>query len=290
MTSPPPVPEGSKAKITLTGTPATLLFTLRARLADLHTPAPILNDKWADYVAQQIDYDLDSITLPGPSQTILCARTARFDKWTRDFLATHKDEPVTILHLACGLDARAHRVEWGPSVRWIDLDLPDVVALRRKLIPEPKGDYTLLSGSALDNAVLSSIPADRPTAVIAEGLVFYLEVPQQEQLISQLCSHLPSGELLFDILSPGIVTMQKWRAGLSWWLSSGDWMARQGAGFVAGTADPEGLEKLYDGLKLREKVGWTGIMENPTMAHRFLQAVQWLPLPVLDGFCLRYTF
>jgi O-methyltransferase involved in polyketide biosynthesis len=53
-------------------------------------------------------------------------------------------QPVAVSHLACGLDAWAHRISWSNNtrgmVRWIDVDLPEVVDLRRKLLPELAGD------------------------------------------------------------------------------------------------------------------------------------------------------
>jgi O-methyltransferase involved in polyketide biosynthesis len=39
------------------------------------------------------------------------------------------------VHIGCGLDTRFDRVDNGQVV-WYDLDLPLVIGLRRKLIPE----------------------------------------------------------------------------------------------------------------------------------------------------------
>ncbi|KAK4098706.1 hypothetical protein N658DRAFT_398013, partial [Parathielavia hyrcaniae] len=68
-------------------------------------------------------------------------RARALDWWTADFLALHRarNQPVTVVHLACGLNARCFRVEHGPDVRWFDVDLDDVVALRKTLFlaPEP---------------------------------------------------------------------------------------------------------------------------------------------------------
>ncbi|KAH8904182.1 O-methyltransferase [Coniochaeta sp. PMI_546] len=274
------------------GTPATLLLSLTARVQDCRNPEPILNDKWAEYVAEQIDYDYSTIGVPATLRDTLSARGFYFDQWTREFLDSHQGEDVTVLYIACGLDARTHRVQWGPNVRWIDLDLPDVVELRRKLIPEPSGDYTLLAGSALDDSVLSSIPNDRPTAIIIEGLMFYLEETQVLDLIRRVCSHFPSGELMFDTMSPAVISMQKWRQGLNSRLGLGAWMDRQGTGFASGIGDPVALEKLHPGLKLRANVAWTEMerIKHPTVGHRILQLLAWLPIPALNGYSLRYTF
>jgi O-methyltransferase involved in polyketide biosynthesis len=117
MATPPPLPEGSKEKIVLRGAAATLLFTLAGRLDDFRQPEPILNDKWAAHVADQLDYDYSIIGITATTRDTLCHRTVCFDRWTQEFLDAHKHEQVTVLHLACGLDTRAHRVQWGSNVR-----------------------------------------------------------------------------------------------------------------------------------------------------------------------------
>lgn len=291
MTTPPPVPEGSKAKMTLTGSASTLMITLLCRMQDCQTPDPILNDKWAEYVAKQMDYDYSTIDLQAMTRDNLSLRALYLDRWTGEFLDAHKVEDVTILKIACGLDARSHRVRWGPNVRWIDLDLPPVIELRRKLLPGPSGYYSLVAGSALDANVLKSIPNDRPTAVVMEGLLYYLEEADGHRLIRQLCERFPSGELIFDVISPAFVITQQWAHGLSSRLSSGQWMKKQGTGFVSGS-DPWTLDKLRPKLKLRMNVPWTEMegMKNPTLGHRFLQALAWLPIPRFGGSNLRHTF
>lgn len=69
-------------------------------------------------------------------------RTREFDRYARDFLTRH---PVAVVvHIGCGLDCRFERVDNG-TVAWYDLDLPEVIALRRKLIGDEGARYHLLS-------------------------------------------------------------------------------------------------------------------------------------------------
>lgn len=62
-------------------------------------------------------------------------RAKLLDDWTADFLAGHPS--ATVLHLACGLDTRAQRMAFGSGVRWVDVDLPAVAALRERLLDAP---------------------------------------------------------------------------------------------------------------------------------------------------------
>jgi O-methyltransferase involved in polyketide biosynthesis len=49
----------------------------------------------------------------------------------REFMARHPN--AVVAHLGCGLDTRFERVDDG-RVTWYDLDLPEVMDLRRRLI------------------------------------------------------------------------------------------------------------------------------------------------------------
>ena len=50
-----------------------------------------------------------------------------------------------MVQLGCGMDSRVYRVDPPPSVRWFDLDYPEVVDLRRRIYPEREGNGAVLS-------------------------------------------------------------------------------------------------------------------------------------------------
>ena len=56
-----------------------------------------------------------------------------------------------------------------PNARWVDVDYPDVISLRERLLPAPPGDYRMLGSSVTDDAWLDAVPADRPTVAVFEG-------------------------------------------------------------------------------------------------------------------------
>ena len=59
-------------------------------------------------------------------------RMTKFDSQVHDFLM--RNPQAAVVHIGCGLDTRFERVDNG-QVEWFDLDIPDVMALREKLIP-----------------------------------------------------------------------------------------------------------------------------------------------------------
>ncbi|PVH72092.1 S-adenosyl-L-methionine-dependent methyltransferase [Cadophora sp. DSE1049] len=178
MTSSPPQPQ-PKTKFTLTGAQETLIVTLYSKHHDSLLPTPILGDKWASYVLDQLDYDFPKLGID-PNQTgPLVLHSRAFDRWTAEFLDAYADSGATVVHLACGLDTRAlwlkeYLSRPGGRVRWVDVDMPDVVELRRMLLPSPEGDYRLVGASVNEEEWLWQIPADRPTVVVFEGLSMYL--------------------------------------------------------------------------------------------------------------------
>jgi len=105
-----------------------------------------------------------------------------------------------VVNLGCGLDTRFFRVD-DSVLHWFDLDLPEVVALRRRLLPEPPRTHCL-AGDALDPGWMDRIPAAGPLLFLAEGLLPYLEEDQNRWLVRELSVRFPGADLLFDAVTP----------------------------------------------------------------------------------------
>ncbi|KAF1732773.1 Tetracenomycin polyketide synthesis O-methyltransferase TcmP [Beauveria bassiana] len=210
--------------IALTGAQETLLITLRAKYLDFYHPRPLLADRWAVAVLDHFGPRLRTPSgLPVPI-TLLRMRTRTIDEVTSAFLTRHRDAPVAVVHLACGLDARALRLreKCGVDVRWIDLDLPDVIDARRRMtavLPEPpavaggggKYAYNMVAADVTTTEWLEDLGADRPTLVIMEGLLMYLSVADAEALVQRLVDRFApcGGEIVFDALSPLYAALQR---------------------------------------------------------------------------------
>ena len=93
----------------------------------------ILGDTFADEIVQKIDFDFKKLHLPSGGAITLPMRAKHLDGWTREFLAAHPS--ATVLNLGCGLDSRVFRIDPPATVRWYDVDLPDVIELRKRLYP-----------------------------------------------------------------------------------------------------------------------------------------------------------
>ncbi|OBK51983.1 class I SAM-dependent methyltransferase [Mycobacterium sp. 1081908.1] len=180
----------------------TNLCTLYLRAYENRSPAPILGDKAAAEAVDRIEYDWGRMRRamhPGSNQYMVTMRAKLLDDWGADFLRRHPD--AVVLHLGCGMDTRAFRLRPPETVRWFDVDQPGVIALRRKLYDDGDG-YRMIGSSVTDPAWLDEIPTDRPTLVIAEGLLMYLVEPEVRTLLRRITDRFGGGELLFDTVSP----------------------------------------------------------------------------------------
>jgi O-methyltransferase involved in polyketide biosynthesis len=270
-----------REKIALTGAPETMLATLYARALDSRAPRSVLHDEAAARAVERIEYDFRRTGITATTAAGVALRGRQLDTWTREFLATHPE--ATVLHLACGLDTRAQRLGVPPGVRWVDLDHPDVVALRERLLPPPAGDYRLVTGSVTDEDWLESVPTDRPTVAVFEGLSMYLRKDDGRRLIERITGRFPSGQLLFDCYGTIGIRMQKLVPAVR----------NAGATLHWGIDDPHELEAWHDGLVLLDalrSVDMPGLDLLPLAGRIPLRVVALLPKLRDVGRILRYRF
>jgi len=95
----------------------------------------------------------------------------------------------TIINLAAGLDARAYRLALPPTLRWVDVDLPGIVAYRQEHLAhaEPVCVHEDLAADLLDEEALRRALAradgwDDPALILTEGLLAHLTRAQVTML------------------------------------------------------------------------------------------------------------
>src|ERR1700757_569114 len=194
-------PDGShqsQIRVDLTGAPQTMLATLYGRALDAEARNPILGDEMAKELVSRIDYDWLKTSIKPRTASSVTVRSAHFDNWAAQFLAAH--DQATVLHVGCGLDTRVFRLDPGSGVVWYDIDYPNVISLAQQLFPR-RDHHHLVPSSATDPAWLQTIPADRPTLLLAEGVLPYLTEDDSVGLLRRVVDRFPSGELQFDAYS-----------------------------------------------------------------------------------------
>jgi methyltransferase (TIGR00027 family) len=204
----------------LSGVAETLLITLYIRAMESQRPDALIRDKKAEELFQKIGdeglYDfsrMKSLRLSEENKLVITLRSREFDRCARDFLARRPE--VTVIHIGCGFDTRFERVaEHNGRVEWYDLDLPEVIDLRRKIIGEEAGRHHLLGCSVLEDQWLDRVSAQRrrPLLFLAEGVFMYFKEAQVKRLVLTLRDCFPGAELIFDAYSP----IHVWRHNLQY--------------------------------------------------------------------------
>lgn len=120
-------------------------------------------------------------------------RTNTLDGLIRAFTAAHPD--AAVLDLGCGLDPRAARCAPPATVDWYDIDFPAVTQIRERHLP---GGTHVIGADLTVPGWLDTIPADRPTMIVADGLMAFLTDTQYQDLTRALTTHAASGEFAFN--------------------------------------------------------------------------------------------
>lgn len=195
-----------KVSVDLSGPAQTMLTTLYCKALDADGKRPILGDGFAKDAVGRIDFDWDELKVTDRWTPLVTVRTAQYDIWAAQFLASHPH--ATVVHLGCGLDSRVFRLDPGPDVEWYDVDYPAVTALREKVFPT-RPRYHLLATAATDPSWLDRIPADRPVLLLAEGISMYLTQHDGVALLQHVVDRFGSGELQIDFYNWLTVRSQK---------------------------------------------------------------------------------
>lgn len=193
-----------KTKHNLSGVVETMLITLYTRALESQRPDALIKEEKAVALIRQINYDFSPAMLAKideETRVAVLLRNREFDRHVRAFLARCPE--AVVVHIGCGLDTRFERSDNG-QVEWYDLDLPEVIELRREFIGGEGVRYHLLACSVLDSAWLNvvSVHRQRPFLFLAEGVLMYFEEAQVKSLVLTLKEHFPSAELVFDAFSP----------------------------------------------------------------------------------------
>lgn len=190
----------NKIKISLGQIQKTLFMPLWARAVETKKQKPILTDNMAVQIINNIDFDFSQMTsnLKEINQIAWIARSKRFDIIINNFL---KDNPnSTIVNIGCGLDTTYERIN-NQTVMWYDLDLPDVIELRRKFLEE-SDKRKFIADSFLDTDWLNKIPRDNKIMFISTGVFVYFEESVIKDFLIRIADMFPEAELFFDVTSP----------------------------------------------------------------------------------------
>lgn len=176
----------------------TLLIPLYGKARESQKRNPIIIDKKALSIVNQIDYNFSTLQIPEKTSTMMSLRARLIDDYVKDFLARHDD--CAVLHLGCGLDSRYERII-NEQVDWYDIDFPEVIEVRQLFYQESER-YHLIGSSVTESQWLNHVSLNHQNyIVIAEGLLMYLQEQDIKSLLKSLQNKIGSYVLIFDAFS-----------------------------------------------------------------------------------------
>jgi len=189
-----------KISVELGDVQKTLFLPLWGRAFETKKEKPLLRDRIALEIIEKVDYDFASITknIAVLSQVAWIMRSIYIDAVIKDFLEKHPK--ATIVNIGCGMDTTFDRIDNG-LLLWYDLDLPDVIELRRKFIEESER-RKFISASFLDAGWLKEIIVEDSVLIIAAGVFYYFEEDEVKAFLKRLADIFPQCEIFFDACSP----------------------------------------------------------------------------------------
>lgn len=214
---------------TLTGVSETLLIPLHYRVEESRATSAAFKDEAAERFHDAIAYDWEKFQGHQLQRPGIVARTRILDREVGAFVEANPDGLV--VNLGAGLDTRFYRLDNG-RVRWIEIDLPDVIAFRRQLRERADPRHVLLAASVLDDEWVAKVKryGEKPILFVAEGLFPYFTEAQHKQIFAYLADNFSGRTLLFQTSAPSVLQrfahvsdLRKLRtdAALQWGLEEG---------------------------------------------------------------------
>ncbi|OLC98064.1 MAG: hypothetical protein AUJ00_00445 [Gemmatimonadetes bacterium 13_1_40CM_3_70_6] len=196
----------------------------------------------------------------------MIVRTAVFDEMILRTVAA--DGVGTVLNLAAGLDTRPFRLPLPGDLRWLDADLPDMIAYKRAQLatetPRCRLEFVEidLRDAERRRALFARAVERGPVLAITEGLLIYLTADQAGALADDLAGAGLRWWLL-DIASPRLLKMM-----LKTWQRP---LADAGAPFQFA---PEESTRFFEPHGWRERE-WRSIWEESLRLKRSMR-LAWL--------------
>ncbi len=252
----------------------TALYTSQAWINGGFEDAELFATRDAKVAFKVTNFILGLLRIFKPGPVLPCSmaqRHAMFDHVVRSSGATQ------VIEIAAGLSRRGAAFSKDPNLRYVEIDLPGMIASKRELLERTEAgqlilqrpNLTFVPADVRDIDLESCVEPGRPACFAAEGLFMFLAAAEQRALwqrIARALAKAPQGTFVFDL----IPVVEEWRAGR--------------------------VGRLLDGLLKRATNGATYVNDNRTrhdiasdLKDAGFATVEFLePAPLLDAWRLPF--
>jgi methyltransferase (TIGR00027 family) len=200
------------------GVADTALWVASFRALETRRPDALFRDPFAERLAGEHGFEIANNLREGNAQEwVWVARTYLCDQFLSRKIAQGAD---LVLNLAAGLDARPYRMELPSSLRWVEVDLPEIIDYKEQILREEKPCCRLdrirmdLSDRECRHKLFAELGRQASKiAVLAEGLLIYLSTEEVSSLAEDLADNTNFTSWTIDLASPMQLKLMQWTMG-----------------------------------------------------------------------------
>lgn len=185
----------------------TLFIPLWAKAEESKRPGGLLHDSEAERIVSLLPSDAFAFPKKKPMMLGSVVRSRYFDDIAMKALA--QDGAPVLVHLGCGLDDRFGRTDRGAGTQ-VNIDLPDVMSLRERLMPPSNDRNVNWPGSLLDTDWMDRLRERWPNGSFTffmEGLLMYFDEADVRRPFTEIACRFPGADLHFDACSSSMCKM-----------------------------------------------------------------------------------
>ena len=208
--------EGTGALIRSVSDTALWVAVYRAR--ETERPDAVFRDPYARRLAgERGERIAANIPFSDKAAWAWVAKTLLFDTFIEEQVRAGAD---FVVNLAAGLDTRPYRMELPPSLTWVEVDLPGILAHKEEILRGDKPVCALerigldLSDVGARRALFENLGRRaRCALIVSEGFLIYLSAEEVGSLARDLASPATFRNWILDLASPGLLRMIQRDAG-----------------------------------------------------------------------------
>lgn len=187
---------------TLSAVPETMLIPLYFKAKETKESG-IIKDNLAVEILNRISYDFSKMNNDWIGQISVCVNSFLIDNALNNLLKQNDNQ--VIVNLGSGLDTRQERFS---DSKWYHLDLPQSLAIRKKVFDQNKG--TSIEKSILDATWVNEVQEKENIIFIAEGLFMYFTEEEVKSVLNNIAKSFTNSHIIFDTLHKELIGTKRY--------------------------------------------------------------------------------
>ena len=216
--NPQPQPAAASEPLLVRNISDTARWIAAHRARETRRPDAVFRDPLAEKLAGERGFQIaDAMSLGKDMTWPYVARTYLIDRFVEQEVSRGAE---LVVNLAAGLDTRPYRMNLPARLRWVEVDLPEILQFKEDVLRDEKPACSLerLRLDLSDGPQRRKLFADlgrqtKQALIISEGLLVYLTSDEVTALACDLAVQSSFQRWIVDLASPGLLAMLQKQIG-----------------------------------------------------------------------------